>query len=250
MSGWIKLHRLALENGWLTNHRLWAFFCYCLLKASHKARIAKIQFQEIALAPGQFIFGRQQAARDLHMTERQIRTCLTHLISTNSLTVKTTNKYSIVTLVNWHTYQDRETVDDQQNDQQNGMTETSKGPTKDQPETTDKKDKKVEKVERTTTTTRLSSNSGEFNPLDIFLSAWRSRYEEIYGSWRGDFKPGTYPVNVIAGLLQHVPIDDVCRDVTAYIDCYRSAKPTPLQFARWSAKRRNINDPGLLELLL
>ncbi len=134
--------------------------------------------------------------------------------------------------------------------QDTSVTETEQGTKRTQRPTKDTETKTENETETTTTTTTSSSsNSGEFNPLDIYLSAWRSRYEEIYGSWRGDFKPGTYPVNAIAGLLQHVPINDVCRDVIAYIDCYRSAKPTPLQFARWSAKRRNINDPGLLELL-
>lgn len=133
------------------------------------------------------------------------------------------------------------------------VTETEQGtkrtqrPTKD---TETKTETETETETTTTTTTSSSSNSGELNPFDMYLSAWRSRYEHIYGGhWRGDFAPGTYPVKAIAGLLRHVPIDDICRDVIAYIDYARSAKPTPLQFARWSAKRRNIQDPKLLELL-
>lgn len=129
--GWIKLHRQALGNGWLQNHRLWAFLCYCLLKASHKATTATVGYQRVALEAGQFVFGRQQAAADLAMTERQVRTCLTRLISTGNLTIKATNKFSVVTVVNWHSYQDTTTKGDQENDRQLDQEVTSKRPASD-----------------------------------------------------------------------------------------------------------------------
>jgi len=103
--GYVKLWRKSLDNGWLQNHELWVFWCYCLLKASHKEFVVKISFQEILLLPGQFIFGRKQAAKDLKMSEWQIRACLDFLKKHGNLTIKTTNKFSIITIINWPIYQ-------------------------------------------------------------------------------------------------------------------------------------------------
>ena len=117
-SGWIQLHRQAMHNGWLQNHRLWAFWCYCLMKASHREHKMKVGFQEIVLKPGQFIFGRRQAAEDLNMTEWQIRACLDFLKKAGNLTIKTTNRFSIITIVNWGIYQSYESENRQQIHQQ------------------------------------------------------------------------------------------------------------------------------------
>lgn len=116
--GWIKLHRSALENGWLRNHKLWAFWCYCLLKASHKEHSFLVVTQKVALKPGQFLFGLLKASQDTGLTVRSVRTCLKTLISTNSLSIKTTNKYSIGTIENWAFYQSAGNKSDILNDKE------------------------------------------------------------------------------------------------------------------------------------
>ena len=63
------------------------------------------------------IFGRRIAAEETGLTERQIRTALQSLRNLKILTIKTTNKFSIITIINWNTYQAPETENDQQNDQ-------------------------------------------------------------------------------------------------------------------------------------
>lgn len=136
--GWVKLHRQAIENGWLMNHRLWSFWCYCLLKATHKQVDVTVGYQRIRLEPGQFIFGRKVAASNLKMTERQIRTCQNTLISTNNLSVKTTNKFSVITVVNWNTYQGQENENGQQS-----VSQTDQQPTSNRPQTRSKRIKEV-----------------------------------------------------------------------------------------------------------
>lgn len=122
--GYVRLWRKSLDAGWIKNHKLWAFWTYCLLKASHKEYDAIIGLQIIHLLPGQFIFGRAKAAEETGLSEREIRTILAFLIKTGNLTSKTTNKFSVITIVNWHIYQSDETKNDQQNDQQRA----NKGP--------------------------------------------------------------------------------------------------------------------------
>jgi hypothetical protein len=88
------------------------------MKASHKEHTLIVGNQEVTLKPGQFVFGRCAAAKELGMTERQIRTRIVFLKSAGNLTIKTTNKFSIITIVNWVAYQGQEIENDQQNDQQ------------------------------------------------------------------------------------------------------------------------------------
>jgi hypothetical protein len=106
--GYIKLWRKALDNDWLKNHELWAFWCYCLLRAKHEPGRVRVGFQEVQLEVGQFIFGRAQAARDLGMTEWKIRQCLDFLKRSGNLASKTASKFSIISIINWDTYQGSE----------------------------------------------------------------------------------------------------------------------------------------------
>jgi hypothetical protein len=125
-TGYIKLYRSAIEKGWLTNPVLWTFWCYCMLKASHKRITQFVGKQQITLQPGQFVFGRKKAAKELKRSEREIRTCCEVLKKLQNVTIKTTNKFSIITVVNWNTYQGFNDTNDQQNDQQhaNNMPQT------------------------------------------------------------------------------------------------------------------------------
>lgn len=127
-TGWIKLHRQALQNGWLQNHRLWVFWCYCLLKATHQPIAVTVGYQRISLDAGQLLFGREKAATELSMTVKQVRTCLEALKRANNLTVKTASKFSIITIVNWDSYQSINDEKGQQNGQQKGQEGASKGP--------------------------------------------------------------------------------------------------------------------------
>jgi len=161
MSGesWIKLYRKVQENGWLHNPVLWTFMTYCLLKASYKERKALIGYQWVNILPGQFIFGRLQAAAELKMSERQIRTCLDRLKASNTITVRSTNKFSIITIVNWNTYQSCQAEGDQQTGQQTVIQVTSQRPASDQQPTTDKKEEKEEKGNNSRKTKTLGDDS-------------------------------------------------------------------------------------------
>jgi hypothetical protein len=116
--GFIKIWRKSLDGGWLQNPVLWTFWSWCLLKASHKIIVVKISFQEVTLQPGQFIFGRKKASEELRMSEWKIRSCLDFLRKAGNLTIKTTNKFSIISITNWNSYQGEAEKSSQQNHQQ------------------------------------------------------------------------------------------------------------------------------------
>ncbi|OPY85702.1 MAG: hypothetical protein A4E65_00064 [Syntrophorhabdus sp. PtaU1.Bin153] len=124
--GWIRMYRRVLEKGWLANPKLWAFWSWCLLKASHRARTVIVDHQTINLQPGQFLFGRKRAAAELCQSEQSIRTHLAFLKNIErSITIQATNRFSIITVVNWTCYQGEKHAYDHPQDQQL----TNKSPT-------------------------------------------------------------------------------------------------------------------------
>ena len=125
--GYVKLWRKSIDSGLLQNANLWVFWCWCLMKATHKPKKVMVGMQMVELEPGQFVFGRKAAAKELKVGERTIRTCVQKLATLQNLTIKSTNKFSIISITNWGIYQQEENKTDHQSDQQ----ATSKRPASD-----------------------------------------------------------------------------------------------------------------------
>jgi hypothetical protein len=139
--GYVKLWRKSLDAGWIRNHKLWAFWTWCLLSASHKEYEQIVGYQRVHLMPGDFIFGRKAASEELNMSEQEIRTIISFLKKVGNITIKSTNKYSIISIINWGIYQGQETIINQQINQQL----TNKQPATNQQLTTNKNDKNIKK---------------------------------------------------------------------------------------------------------
>jgi len=105
------------------------------MKATHKHTKILVGHQPVELNPGQFVFGRNVAAEQLASTPQKIRTCVKTLKKLEFLTIKSTNKYSIITVINWDSYQsDEEKITSNL---------TSKQPTNNQQITTYKNNKNI-----------------------------------------------------------------------------------------------------------
>ena len=115
--GYIKDWRKSLDNPLYKKPLIWHLWGYCLKKASHKKTDCFLGGQVITVERGSFVFGRKKASEETGLTERQIRTALKHLQKLQNLTIKTTNKYSVISITNWDTYQQDENKSDQLNDQ-------------------------------------------------------------------------------------------------------------------------------------
>src|SRR5690625_3491038 len=114
--GWIKVHRKILFDTVFQNDKLFKIFMYCLLKATHQEHKQLVGKQFVELKPGQFVFGRRKAAQELNMKESTVRDYIRLLESDNLITVDSTNKYSVITVVNWGIYQQSDNGNRQQND--------------------------------------------------------------------------------------------------------------------------------------
>ncbi len=100
-NGWIKLHRKFLKWEWYQKSEMVHLFLHFLLLANHKSD--KWQGQEIKT--GQFITGRKSLKENTGLSEQTIRSCIKRLKSTNEITSKITNKYSLITITKWKEYQ-------------------------------------------------------------------------------------------------------------------------------------------------
>lgn len=115
-NGWVKIHRKFIEWEWYSDPNTMRLFIHLLFKATHKP----IKWKNIQLNSGQMVTGRKVLSEELRLSEQEIRTSLNKLKSTNEITIKSTNRFSIVTVCNWRVYQIR----DQQQQITNKPTET------------------------------------------------------------------------------------------------------------------------------
>lgn len=124
LSGYVKLYRSLLDWEWHDDPATLSVWIHLLLKAN----FVETEWRGIRLLPGQVVTGRAALASETGLSERQIRTALTRLKSTGCVTIETTNKYSIISLLNWEKFQRVDYSGDQQDDQQNDRRATSRRP--------------------------------------------------------------------------------------------------------------------------
>jgi len=121
--GYIKLWRKSKESSVFAHDGLWKLWCLCLMKANHEEAEVMIAglLKPIKLKPGQFITGRNSLHYDYHQGHLKkkyrrkaapavitVYRWLIQLENMQLLNIKTCNKYSIITIINWHQYQTNE----------------------------------------------------------------------------------------------------------------------------------------------
>ena len=99
-----------LKWEWYDNINTCRLFVHCLLKANWQPT----KWQGVELQPGQFITSLTKLSDETSLTIRQVRDSLNKLILTGELTIKTTNKYRIITINNWEEYQGYDKQSDKQ----------------------------------------------------------------------------------------------------------------------------------------
>lgn len=132
MIGHIKLDRKILDWEWYKDINVAHLFIYLILKANFKDG----KWRGFPVKRGQLITGRLRISADTGLSERQIRTCLNKLKTTNEIIVETTNQYSVITICKYDVYQSKKDSEDQQVDQQQVNPKTNERPTSDQRATT------------------------------------------------------------------------------------------------------------------
>ena len=125
--GYIKLWRKMFDSGMQKEHATFTLWIWILCNVTRKPLNYIARGQQIKLEPGELIVGRKKLSLELKLSERSIRTCLDHLEKWQNVTIRSTNRFSIIKVINWSIYQQTENENDQQNDQE----VTSKRPASD-----------------------------------------------------------------------------------------------------------------------
>lgn len=110
MEGWIKLYRKFCEWEWFNISEMVHLFIYLLLNAN----MEKGKWRGIDIKRGQILTGLHILNKKTGISIRTLRTCLDRLEKTKEIDRQTTNKYSIITICNYESYQlNRQAIDKQ-----------------------------------------------------------------------------------------------------------------------------------------
>lgn len=158
MEGWIKIHRKMLENPIICKDSDYlSVWIYLLLNATHKEIPALFKGEKITLHPGQLITGRKSMSNKLKISESKIYRIINEYKSEQQIEQQTSNKNSLITILNWNKYQQSE----QQNEQQMNN-------------------------KRTTTEQQLNTNKNVKNDNNIYLFNFKNNKEKVAPFSEGD----------------------------------------------------------------
>ena len=101
-NGFIALHRSLLNWGWHADSATGWLFVNLLLMANW----TDSEWQGMTIKRGQLATGRKALAAQTGLSEQTVRTSLNHLKSTGEITITSTNKFSVITIVNYGKFQD------------------------------------------------------------------------------------------------------------------------------------------------
>lgn len=103
---WVKLHSKFLNWEWYQDKNTKILFIHFLLKANWKDG----KFEGIEIPRGSFVTSRKKLAEELEISEQSVRTSIYKLKSTNEIITKATNKFTIITVVNYEEYQKKQEI--------------------------------------------------------------------------------------------------------------------------------------------
>lgn len=108
-NGWIKLHRKILDWEWFTSPSTLQLFIYLLLRANKEDK----KWRGILIKRGLLVTSVATISEETQLSTQQVRTSLNRLKSTNEITSKTTNRFTLVTVCKYESYQLYEEVEQQ-----------------------------------------------------------------------------------------------------------------------------------------
>ena len=99
--GFIKLYKKMLDWEWYDDPNTSRVFIHILLKASWK----ESSWHGVKIHPGQLITSLPSLSKETHLSVMQVRTAISHLISTGEITSKQQANFRIITVIKWDEYQ-------------------------------------------------------------------------------------------------------------------------------------------------
>lgn len=118
--GFMILPREIRRWSWYRNSKMVHMLVHLMLEAQYQDS----SYMGIEIKRGQLVTGRKQLSVETGMSEREVRTCLERLQNDQLINIKSTNKFSVITIYNYDSWQFVTNTNDQQT--------TNRTPTNDQ----------------------------------------------------------------------------------------------------------------------
>ena len=106
MDGWLKLYRSILDSAVFQDAEILKVWIWLLCNVAFEQHDTICYGKVIHLKPGQIATGRKKIAQCTDLNENKVYRALTVLKSLGNIEIKSTNRYSIITIVNWDKYQE------------------------------------------------------------------------------------------------------------------------------------------------
>ena len=115
---WIKIHTKLLDWEWASCPETMALWIHILLRANYEDK----RWQGITIPRGSFVTSVGNLASTTGLSAQQVRTSLKRLISTSEITSKSTNRFTIITVCKYDSYQlNEELINKQINEPNNNQ---------------------------------------------------------------------------------------------------------------------------------
>ena len=162
MDGWIKLWRQFTYWEWYSDLYVKSVFLHLLISANHKDG----NWRGMPVFKGQFVTSLEHLSNELHLSVQQVRTALNKLKSTNEITIKSTNKFSVITICKYDDYQGETTTNQQAEQQTNNKQITNNQQTNNKQSTTNNNDKNIKNEKKDNNVAEKSAKT-KFNPDEL-----------------------------------------------------------------------------------
>jgi DNA-binding transcriptional regulator YhcF (GntR family) len=117
--GWVKIHRRLLDNS-ICQKPQWAWvWIVLLLSANHEDNTFIFNGKKQTILRGQFLTGRKELASKTKVSQTTLERILNYLESEHQIGQQKTNKYRVITIINYNEYQqtdNKRTTNGQQTD--------------------------------------------------------------------------------------------------------------------------------------
>lgn len=108
MDGWISIYRKIQEKSWYKDSEYVHVWLHLILNANHSDKKVWVNGQEVELKRGQLLTSRKAISDKIGVAQSKIYRILSRYESEHQIEQQKTNKYTIITIVNYDLYQKSE----------------------------------------------------------------------------------------------------------------------------------------------
>lgn len=184
--GFMRLHRQLIDWEWFDNSQMVHVWIYFLLKANYQDS----KWHGIDIPRGSFITSLDTICKDTGLSLQNVRTCMNKLKSTGEITTKSTNRYSVITICKYETYNLQESDTNKQDNKQTNIQSTSNQHAINTQLTTDKESKEIEELKKENKRLKeelanASKKKEASSELENEFDNFRKKYKQYGGQARG-----------------------------------------------------------------